>query len=95
MVEAFPHSEDDGTYIYWEWKRGLVKYKVIVLHYYPNLNAKIVDCHFSEVFNYAKMEREELLEIKPKDVSEVDKGDKSMDLVSIPTQVINKAPAQP
>ena len=47
----------------------------IMLYYYPNLNAKDVDRHFSDVFNHAKMEGEELSVIEPKDVSKAEKGD--------------------
>ena len=53
-----------------------MEYRDAILHYYPNLDLKAVDLHFFNIFSYAKTEGEELLVIKPKDVPEVDKGNK-------------------
>ena len=47
----------------------------MMLHYYSNLDVKVVSHHFSEIFHYAKVKGEELPIIEPKNVPKVSKGD--------------------
>ena len=71
----------------------LVEYWNVVLHYYPKINIKEIDWYFSNVFNYAMIEGEELPDIQPQDIHEPIKGDeKEGDDVAL-TQVSDEAPA--
>ena len=72
-----------------------MEYRDIMLHYYPNLKAKFVDHHFSKIFNYAKTKGEELPIIEPKDIIELDKGNKLEVVEVAPTYVIDELPPQP
>ena len=53
-----------------------MEYRDTVLHYYPNLDVRVVDCHFSDIFSYAKVEKEEFPIIEEKDVPKAMKGEK-------------------
>ena len=93
-VKTFPYSVDGEAYIYREWGMTLVEYRDMVLHYYPNLNVKVVDRHFLKIFDYAKVEGEELPIIEVKDVAEASKGDEPKVVEAVPTPIITKVPSQ-
>ena len=70
-------------------------YRNTILHYYTKLIAKVVNHHFSEVFNYAKTEGEELPTIETQDVLVIGKGDKPLATKVIPTPITDEAPTWP
>ena len=65
-------------------------YRDAMLYYYPDLNVKVVDRHFLEIFVYAKIEREELPILEAKDILEVSKGDEPQVKEAVPTTNVPK-----
>ena len=61
-----------------------------MLHYYPDLNAKVIDCHFGDIFSYAKVDGEILLEITAKEVPEVGVTIDFTPLEAAPTAIIEE-----
>ena len=46
-------------------------YRDAMLHYFPDLDVKVIDHHFSDIFQYAKVDGDMLPEITAKEVPKV------------------------
>ena len=46
-----------------------MEYRDVMLYYHPDIDIRLFDHHFSDVFDYAKLEGEELPIIEAKDFS--------------------------
>ena len=69
----------------------MVDYRDVLLNYHLDIDVRVFDRHFSEIFDYAKIEGEEPPVIEEKDVPELGQSDELGVVEAAQAEVIPEA----